>query len=115
MVATRDIGRVAAQCLEEPPSGRRVIELAGPHEYSPEDIAQTVGSLVNREVRVQAAPINAVVPTFTSFGFSENAAGLFEEMYAGINSGHVAFEERGAELRRGTVTAGEVFRDLLGR
>lgn len=115
MVATRDIGRVAAQSLTNPPGGLRVIELAGPRAYSPEDIGQTVGSLVNREVRVQAAPISAVVPTFTSFGFSENAARLFEEMYAGINSGHVAFEERGTELHRGTVTAGEVFRGLLGR
>jgi uncharacterized protein YbjT (DUF2867 family) len=39
MVATADIGRVAAKLLQEKWSGRRVIELEGPDRVSPNDIA----------------------------------------------------------------------------
>src|SRR6185295_9785337 len=39
MVATRDIGTAAARLPAEGDSGKRVIELAGPREYSPRDVA----------------------------------------------------------------------------
>jgi uncharacterized protein YbjT (DUF2867 family) len=115
MVSTRDIGRVAAEALLDQPRGLRIIELAGPQDYGAEDIASVLSSLVNREVRVQHIPLSAAVPTFQSFGFSENTARLFAEMYAGINSGHVAYEGGSAEFRRGIVTAEEALRGLLGR
>lgn len=56
MVATRDIGRVAAESLLEPARGRRVIELAGPEDYSPEDIAHSLSKVFGREVNVQGRP-----------------------------------------------------------
>jgi uncharacterized protein YbjT (DUF2867 family) len=115
MVATRDIGRIAAEALLDPARGPRIIELAGPQDYSPEDIAVVLSSLLNREVRVQHIPLSAAVPTFQSFGFAENTARLFAEMYEGINSGHVAYEGGSAEFRRGSVTAEEVLRGLLGQ
>lgn len=115
MIATKDIGRVAAESLVNPAQGRRVIELAGPEDYSPEDIAAIVASLLNRDVRLQTVPLSAAVPTFTRFGFSESAAKVFEEMYAGINSGHVDYERSGAEFREGTVNAADVLRGLLSQ
>lgn len=115
MIATRDIGRIAAEILVNPAEGRRVIELAGPEDYSPEHIAAIVASLLDRDVRLQPVPLSAAVPTFTSFGFSESTAELFEEMYEGINSGHVDFERDGAEFREGTVNAADVFRGLLSQ
>src|SRR5580693_2560359 len=39
MVATSDIGRVAAELLEETWKGRRVVELEGPHRVTPNEIA----------------------------------------------------------------------------
>lgn len=115
MIARKDIGRVAADSLLHPANGRRVIELAGPQDYSPEDIAAILSSLLKREVRVQQLPLSAAASTFQSFGFSENAAKLFEEMYAGVNSGQVAYEGGTAEFRRGGVTAEEALEGMLGR
>ncbi len=112
-IATRDIGRIAAESLVNPAHGRRVLELAGPEEYSPLDIARALGSLLRRDVRVEPGPLNVVVPALTSVGFSEDVARLFEEMYAGLNSGHVAYEGNGTEFRRGTVGAAEVLERLL--
>jgi uncharacterized protein YbjT (DUF2867 family) len=114
MIATKDIGRFAADALVNPFLGHRVIEIEGPQEYSPEEIAQTLASLLGREVRLQTMPPSAAVPALTSAGFSEELARLFEEMYTGINSGHVAFQKRGAEFRKGTVTAAQLLRNLLG-
>src|SRR6202021_709740 len=39
MVATADIGRVAAELLRETWNGHRVVELEGPHRVSPNEIA----------------------------------------------------------------------------
>ena len=115
MIATRDIGQVAAESLLHPARGRRVVELAGPQEYSPEDIAATLSTLLHRDVRVQAIPPSAGVEMFKSLGFSEANARLFQEMYAAINSGFVDYERQGAELRRGTTSAEQVLKGMLGQ
>jgi uncharacterized protein YbjT (DUF2867 family) len=115
MVATRDIGRVAAGALVEGGRGRQVIELAGPRERSPADIATAIASITGVSVRAQQAPLAAVVPTFTGLGMSREVAALFRDMYAGIASGRVAWEGGAARAVRGSVTAEDVLRGLLGR
>jgi uncharacterized protein YbjT (DUF2867 family) len=115
MVATQDIGRVAAESLLNPALGRRIIELAGPQDYSPEDIASVLSSLLGRDVRVQDLPPGAAAQVFKSFGATEEVARLFEEIYTGVNSGRVAYEGGSAEFRRGTVTAEEALRGMLGQ
>jgi uncharacterized protein YbjT (DUF2867 family) len=113
MVSTKDIGLVAAKALLEPPAGKsEIIELAGPRDYSPRELAAVLGKIVGKPVELDTAPLEAVVPAFTSFGFSANVAGLFQEMYAGIANGAVAFEGKGARHVRGTVDAEAAFRSL---
>jgi uncharacterized protein YbjT (DUF2867 family) len=113
MVATKDIGLVAAKALLEPPAGKsEVIELAGPRDYSSRELATILAKIVGKPVEVDAAPLAAVVPTFESFGFSTNAAGLYHEMYAGIANGVVAAEGKGARSVRGSVDAESTFRAL---
>jgi uncharacterized protein YbjT (DUF2867 family) len=107
MIATRDIGHMAAECLLDRCKGKRVLELLGPAEYSPEDVAKAVGRHLGREVSVQQLPLTAVVPTFTSIGFTENVARLFEEMYRGMETGRIRFEGQGAAHPRGLVTLAE--------
>jgi uncharacterized protein YbjT (DUF2867 family) len=115
MVATRDIGRIAAESLLDPARGRRIIELAGPQEYGDEDIAAILSSLLSRDVRAQGVPISAAVDLFKGMGIAEQLARLIQEMYAGINSGLVDYERQGTEFRRGTVTAEEALRGMLGK
>lgn len=112
MVATKDIGRVSAQALlEGPPSEKtRIIELAGPVDYDSRAIAKAVGENLGKAVEVDLAPLDAVVPTFTSFGMSTEVATLFREMYEGIANGTVSFAGDGARAVRGTVEAGSVLR-----
>jgi uncharacterized protein YbjT (DUF2867 family) len=51
MVATADIGRVAADLIQTTWSGRSVVELEGPHRVTPEEIAATFADLLGRPVR----------------------------------------------------------------
>jgi uncharacterized protein YbjT (DUF2867 family) len=107
MIATCDIGHIAAECVLDHPKGRRVLELSGPHEYSPDDVAAVLGRHFHRRVMVQHLPLRAVVPTLTSMGWSEDVAKLFEEMYAGFEHGRITFEGNGACRPRGLVTLSE--------
>ena len=113
MIATRDIGRIAAECLLNPANGRRIVEIAGPSDYSPADIAVAAGSVLHRAVRVQGLPVEAAVSAFTNLGFPPEVARLFAEMYAAINSGYVTYEQKDAEFKRGTITELDVMRELL--
>ncbi|HET7435093.1 MAG TPA: NmrA family NAD(P)-binding protein [Thermoanaerobaculia bacterium] len=113
MVATADIGKVAAEALENPPQRVRIIELAGPEDYTPEAIAAVLTPLVGKPVTAVPAPLEAVVPTYTQFGISPHVAELFREMYDGVNRDHVAWDGKG-ERRRGTTPPSAVFQGMLG-
>ncbi|MGQ0665668.1 MAG: NmrA family NAD(P)-binding protein [Nitrospiraceae bacterium] len=103
MISTKDIGRVGAERLMTGGKGKQVVELAGPEEYSPDDVASALGQIIGRTVTTQHAPLSAVVPTFKSFGFSDEAAKLFEEMYTSFSKGAIGYEHP-ASVVRGTVT-----------
>lgn len=118
MVGTKDIGLVAARSLAEGPPSKKtdVIELAGPRDYSSRDIAATLSRILGKPVEVQAAPIEAVAPTFMGFGTSADVAALYREMIEGIANGRVAFEGgQGARALRGNDDAEEVLRRLLAK
>ncbi len=113
MISTTDIGRTAAAALTDPAHGTRVMELAGPEDYSPQDIADTFGAALGKPVNLETHPLEAVIPVFTGMGFSQDVARLFREMIEGINSGHVDYEGGGAMFKRGDVGAPEAIKEML--
>jgi len=70
---------------------------------------------VGKPIAAQVGPLEAVVPTFTSFGIHAASAELYREMYAGIISGRVAYEGGTARQVRGSVEIGETLKALLPR
>ncbi|MBX9657353.1 MAG: NAD(P)H-binding protein [Nitrospiraceae bacterium] len=112
MISTKDIGRTGAEQLIASGRGQLVVELAGPEEYSPDEAATALGLILGKPVSTQHAPLSAVVPTFTSFGFSTEAATLFEEMYASFAKGTIRYE-RPEQLIRGTVTLTDALRGMV--
>jgi uncharacterized protein YbjT (DUF2867 family) len=109
MVATRDIGEVAARAILSPPSTNEWIELSGPREYSLNDAAAEAAAILGRPVRTTVLPIDAMVPTLMQFGASSNVAGLYREMTEAFGSGVVRFEGNLRSLR-GHVPLGDVLR-----
>jgi NAD(P)H dehydrogenase (quinone) len=112
MISTKDIGRVGAERLITGGKGKLIVELAGPEEYSPEQVAVALSQILGKPVSTQLAPLTTVVPTFKSFGFSDEAAKLFEEMYTSFSRGALEYEHPGS-LVRGTVTLSEALRGMV--
>src|SRR5207244_11902528 len=68
MVATADVGRVAAAVLQGIWNDRRVIELEGPRRVTPDEVAATRTELLGRPVRMDAVPREPWEPLFRSQG-----------------------------------------------
>ncbi len=105
MVATHDIGRVAAETLRSPaPTQHQVIELSGPAEYTLRDAARAFARALGREVSMVPIPGDAVPSTLQQAGVGADMARLYGEMMAGIDSGAFQFEGGSARAVRGTIT-----------
>ena len=111
MVATRDIGKVAAEELLAPAQRTEVVELSGPKEYSYVDAATEASKIVGRPVQATPLPLDAIVPTMKSLGASDDFAGLYREMIAYFGSGKAGFERSG-RTARGTTELADVLRAL---
>jgi hypothetical protein len=92
--------------------GKQIVEMAGPAEYSPDEVASALSQIVRKTITAQHAPLSAVVPTFKSFGFSDEAAKMFEEMYTSFSKGAITYEHPN-KLMRGTVTLHEALRGMV--
>lgn len=114
MVSTVDIGALAAKALLEGPRGERILELSGPSDPTPKDVAAVVGKLFGKPVQLVEPPLDAVVPTFTSFGISSDVASLYRDMYVGFHAGKVVFEGGKAEPHRGATSLEQTLRALAG-
>jgi hypothetical protein len=110
MVSSVDIGAQAADMLLDD-GGARVVELAGPIDLGPGQVAQAVSALLGAPVRALRRPVGTVADSFVRFGFSAHIGRLVQEMYAGYAAGRVAFE--GAPVR-GRTPAVATLGTLLG-
>lgn len=107
IVAAKDIGRTAAEVLTEDWTGKRIIELHGAADYSPNDVAAAFAAALKRDVQAVALPESEWQATIVGFGASPEAANAWCEMLRGFNSGHIIFENNGTETRKGQTTIGD--------
>jgi len=114
LVSTRDIGTAVARLLAEGGSGKRVIELAGPREYSPRDVAAALARIVGKPIAVQQAPEEAMAPALMGAGMNAEWARLFQELTHGLNAGIVVWEG-GHPLWRGETDVQTVLSTLIGK
>lgn len=112
MVATEDIGRVAAELLQETWQGRRVVELEGAR-LSPNDIAAALARVLGREVRMEAVPRATWEALFKSQGMKNPVPRA--QMLDGFNEGWIDFEADASSTRKGTVSLDTVVQALIAR
>ena len=113
MVATADIGRVAAEIIQATWNGRRVVELEGPHRVTPNEIAATFASLLGRPVRIEAVPRETWESLFKSQGMKNPMPRI--RMLDGFNEGWIEFESGEADSRKGKVELRTVLQRLIER
>ncbi|MCP2091733.1 UNVERIFIED_ORG: uncharacterized protein YbjT (DUF2867 family) [Paraburkholderia sediminicola] len=112
MVATDDIGRVAAELLCHP-KGASVVELEGPQRVTPLEVASVLGRLIGRTVRVEAVPRDMWFDAFRAQGASNPEPRM--RMLDGFNEGWIEFESGAAGSRKGVVSIDQVLTRLIGR
>jgi NAD(P)H dehydrogenase (quinone) len=113
MVATADIGRVAAELLQDVTKGRRVVELEGPERVSPDEIACTFADLLGRPVRSEAVSRESWEQLFRAQGMQNPLPRI--RMLDGFNEGWIEFENGQAASRKGEVALKTVLQGLIER
>jgi uncharacterized protein YbjT (DUF2867 family) len=113
MVATADIGQVAAELLQETWNGHRVVELEGPKRVTPNEIAATFSGLLGRSVSMELVPRETWEPLFRSQGMKNPEPRI--RMLDGFNEGWIDFEGGEAGIRRGSVALKTVLKTLIDR
>jgi NAD(P)H dehydrogenase (quinone) len=113
MVATSDIGRVAAELLLETWKGRRVVELEGPHRVTPDEIAATFSHLLGHSVRMEAVPRHTWEPLFKAQGMKNPMPRI--HMLDGFNEGWIEFTDGEVGSRKGTTALRAVLQSLIER
>jgi uncharacterized protein YbjT (DUF2867 family) len=112
MVAIEDIGRVAAELLQETWQGKRVVELEGAR-LAPNDVAAAFSRVLGRDVRMQVVPRATWEALFRSQGMKN--PGPRARMLDGFNEGWIDFEGDASSRRKGTVSLDTVLRALVAR
>lgn len=113
MVATQDIGQLAAATLLESWTGPRVLELSGPCTYSPNDVTACLSYLLNRPLRTVIVPASNHPGTYLSWGMSAAAADLMTEMIAGFNRGWIDFAGVDTEPHTGNTLLEDVLQQFV--
>ena len=111
MVATADIGNVAAGLLQEEWSGRRIVELEGPRRVTPNDIALGFTKLLGHPVRMEAVPRQSWEQLFQSQGMKNPLPRI--RMLDGFNEGWIDFEFGESGSQKGNVGLETVLKGLI--
>jgi NAD(P)H dehydrogenase (quinone) len=113
MVATSDIGRVAAELMQERWSGRRIVDLEGPRRITPHDLAATFAKLLGRPVRAEPVPREMWESHFIAQGMKNSTPRM--QMLDGFNEGWIEFEDGEAGSRKGAISLESALKSLIER
>jgi uncharacterized protein YbjT (DUF2867 family) len=99
MVATRDIGRLAAELIRQDWTGTRIVELEGPVRVSANDLAQAFAEVLGRPVHVEIVPRERWEGIFRGQGMKNPWPRM--RMLDGFNEGWIEFRDNGSSAVKG--------------
>ena len=94
-------------------TGTRYIEVAGPEQYSPNDIARAFTIALRRTIEAVAVPRDRWTEFFVGQGMPEGRTEPRAEMVDGFNSGWIHFGVRGTEHIKGSTGLTSVVAKLV--
>jgi uncharacterized protein YbjT (DUF2867 family) len=110
MIATRDIGMLAAEQLLATPKKSEVIDLQGP-AYSQRQVAEKLGSAIGKKLKIVDVPQTGWLDAMMKGGMPKPFAESYAEMYTAFGSGKV--RPNGDRLVQGKTTLDEVVHTLV--
>lgn len=114
MVSTIDVGRTAASLLCEDWTGKRVVELGGPEDWSAGDVASAFADVLGRPVVPVLVPPERRAALLAEAGVPPEVASALLGMYEGIANG-LLVRQNDSEQRRGTVSLATALERLVAR
>lgn len=111
-VCAKDIGTLAAKLLEEKVKGSRFVELAGHDNWSVEDVAAVVTSLLGQPIKALELPVESAREGLEKAGMSPARAALFAELYQAMARGHLAFAHP-HQVSRGATSLYDALKPLV--
>ena len=111
MVATVDIGILAAKVLKQNWTGARVIELQGPELVSPNDIASVFTLSLGKPIQMEVVPKSKWEVLFKEQGMKHPFPRM--QMLDGFNAGWIKFEKESLEQVVGGTDLSTVLNGLI--
>jgi uncharacterized protein YbjT (DUF2867 family) len=111
MVSTEDVGRAAADLLQERWEGRRIVDLEGPQRVSPNALAIAFAKALGTPVRAEIVPREQWESLFLAQGMKNPTARI--QMIDGFNGGWIDFSDRGAHARKGYISIEQAVATLI--
>ncbi len=108
MIATKDIGQLAADCLLTPKA--ETVDLLGP-AYSIRQIAEKLGTALGKPLQIVDIPPEQHVGAMLQAGMPAPWAESFAEMYSAFSTGKIT--PQGDRIAQGTTTLDEVIKTLV--
>jgi uncharacterized protein YbjT (DUF2867 family) len=113
MVSTDDVGRVAAELLQERWEGKRIVELEGPQRVSPNALAAAFAKALGTPVRAEIVPREQWEALFLAQGMKNPTARI--QMIEGFNAGWIDFSNCGSHALKGSVSIEQAVATLIQR
>jgi NAD(P)H dehydrogenase (quinone) len=113
MIATADIGQIAAGLLQQTWTGRRIVELEGNHRVTPTEMAAAFAKVLGHDVRAEIVPRESWQDLFVSQGMKNPTPRI--QMLDGFNQGWIEFERNGTEQAFGKTPFEAVAAELVKR
>jgi uncharacterized protein YbjT (DUF2867 family) len=111
MIATRDVGLLAAQLIQQDWEGERHVELEAARRYAPTEVAATLARIIGHPVRAEAVPRETWFNLFKSQGMKNPDPRI--QMLDGFNEGWIEFESGQSGSVRGPTELEAVLRGLV--
>ncbi|RWP36017.1 MAG: NmrA family protein [Mesorhizobium sp.] len=112
MVSTIDVGRAAATVLREKWTGKRVVELGGPEDWSADDVASAFADVLGRPVTPVLVAPEERAALLAEEGVPGEVADALLGMYEGIANGLFTRQDSSAH-RRGTISLATAIERLV--
>lgn len=111
MVAAADVGRTAADLIQEEWTGVRVVEIEGPGRVSANDLADAFTAALGRSVRAVPVPRESWDGLFRAQGMKHPEPR--KRMLDGFNEGWIEFQDGGSKALKGRTSAASVVAALV--
>jgi uncharacterized protein YbjT (DUF2867 family) len=113
MISVDDVGRTAAELLQELWEAKRVVGLEAAQRVSPNTLAAAFAKALHHSVRVEAVARDRWESIFRAQGMRNPAPRM--QMLDGFNAGWIDFPNRGASARKGFIGIDQAIATLIQR